>query len=194
MAPAQRAPTMPELVLHVTDIDEIGKDYDFDLKSAWLDAALQDTPLRRAGQGEVGHLRVHAQQNGQEYLVQGQITAALETDCCRCLGPTPLEVDTELTALLSPGAMGELPEEIELDAEDLDRVRFTGPDIVLDDLVREQLVLECPMQPLCRPDCAGIPVPKHVRPRPEDFGPEGVDPRLAGLEQLRAKLSDDKES
>jgi hypothetical protein len=43
------------------------------------------------------------------------------------------------------------------------------------------------MQPLCAPDCAGIEIPKHVRP-PEDF--EGdVDPRLLPLKQLRAKLA-----
>ena len=45
------------------------------------------------------------------------------------------------------------------------------------------------MQPLCRPDCAGIQIPAHVRPRDEDFGGSGRDPRLAPLEQLKNKLS-----
>lgn len=185
---------MPELVLHVTDIDEIGKDYDFDLSPAWFLENLAETSLCRDEDAPPAHLHVHAQQNGTEYLIRGQLAAGLIAECVRCLGPAHVAVDAELTALLTPGSDGALPDEIELDSEDLDRVRFTGPDIVLDDLVRQQLVLEVPMQPLCSDDCAGIPVPDHVKPRPEDFGPEGVDPRLAPLEQLRAKLSDDKES
>ncbi|MGD8860729.1 MAG: DUF177 domain-containing protein [Myxococcales bacterium] len=185
---------MPELVLHVSDIDEVGKDYDFELSEDWLDAILADTSLRSDRKAGGGQLHVHAQRNGQEYLVRGQVDAHLVTECGRCLGPAPFHVDSEMTALLTPGEPGEQPAEVELEAEDLDRVRFTGPDLVLDELVREHMVLECPMQPLCSPECEGLQVPERLRPRPEDFGAEGdVDPRLAPLEKLRAKLSGDKE-
>src|SRR4030065_464925 len=70
---------------------------------------------------------------------------------------------------LAARARGLRPEadELELTPEDLDREFFTGDRIVLDDLVREQLILEAPMQPLCRQDCPGIPVPAHLRPPPE---------------------------
>jgi uncharacterized metal-binding protein YceD (DUF177 family) len=49
------------------------------------------------------------------------------------------------------------------------------------------------MQPLCSPDCKGIPIPERVLPPGKDFGGEGsVDPRLAPLNDLKAKLSEDK--
>jgi uncharacterized metal-binding protein YceD (DUF177 family) len=91
---------------------------------------------------------------------------------------------------------GQLADELELNEEDLVRqpARFEGNELVLDDLVREHLVLECPMQPLCSTSCPGIEIPEHVRPRSEDFGgKDAVDPRLLPLQELKAKLSKDKE-
>jgi uncharacterized metal-binding protein YceD (DUF177 family) len=52
--------------------------------------------------------------------------------------------------------------------------------------VREHLVLEMPMQPLCSEECQGIALPKHVRPPEDAFAKPGdVDPRLAPLQRLR---------
>jgi uncharacterized protein len=182
---------MAELVLPLQDLDDRGKDFAFPLTAEWLDAALADSPLRRDPAAAPGQLEVHAQRNGHEVLVHGRARADLLTECSRCLGDAPLHVHAEIAALLSPGIEDDLPSELELAAEDLDRGRFVGNEVVLDELVREHLLLECPMQPLCSPECSGIPVPEKVRPRPEDFGGPGqIDPRLLPLEQLRAKLSE----
>lgn len=180
---------MPELVLHVQDIDERGKDYDFELTPGWLDAALSETALKRDPQGRNGHLHVHAQRNGVEILVNGEVDAELLVECGRCLQDTPLSVRADITALLSPTGEEALAEDVELDDEDLDRATYAGHELALDELVREHLLLEAPMQPLCSPDCKGIEIPASVRPRTEDFGDGTTDPRLLPLQQLRAKLS-----
>jgi uncharacterized protein len=180
---------MPQLVLQVQDIDERGKDYDFELTPGWLDAALSETALKRDPQGRGGQLHVHAQRNGVEILINGAVDAALLVQCGRCLRDTPLAVRADITALLSPSGEQDADEEAELDADDLDRGSFVGHQLALDDLVREHLLLECPMQPLCAPDCAGIEIPASVRPRAEDFGDGVTDPRLLPLQQLRAKLA-----
>jgi uncharacterized protein len=185
---------MAELVLQLQDIDEVGKDYAFELTPGWLDQALADSPLRRDPAAGPGRLQIHAQKNGAEVLVDGEAEASLLMACSRCLNDAPLHVHADITALLSQDRGEALPEELELETEDLDRARFAGHEIVLDELVREHLLLECPMQPLCSPECPGIEVPEHVRPKPEDFGGEGqIDPRLLPLKRLRAKLSGDKE-
>ena len=182
---------MFELVLQVQDIDERGKDYDFELTPSWLDGALSETALKRNPHAEGGRLHVHAQRNGIDILVTGKVDASLLVECGRCLQETPLDVHADITALLSPSDDGQ-PEELELAAEDLDRGTFVGHELALDELVREHLLLEVPMQPLCSPDCAGIEIPAKVRPRPEDFGAGATDPRLLPLQQLRAKLSGGK--
>jgi uncharacterized protein len=183
---------MFELVLQVQDIDERGKDYDFELTPSWLDGALSDTALKRNPHAEGGRLHVHAQRNGSDILVTGKVDASLLIECGRCLQEAPLDVHADITALLSPSDDGPLPEDLELAAEDLDRGTFVGHELALDELVREHLLLEVPMQPLCSPDCAGIEIPAKVRPRPEDFGAGATDPRLLPLQQLKAKLSGGK--
>lgn len=183
---------MAEFVLKVQDIDDRGKDYSFPLTGEWLESALGETPLRRDPKAGDGLFQLRAQRNGQEILIRGELDAELLVECSRCLGDAPLHVHAPLTALLSPGTDDE-DEDGELEAEDLDRARFVGNEVELDELVREHLLLECPMQPLCSPECTGIQIPEHVRPRDEDFGGSGRDPRLAPLEKLRDKLSDNKE-
>jgi uncharacterized protein len=187
---------MPELVLQVHDIDDRGTDYDFELTPVWLDAALADSSLRRDPSTGSGALHVHAQRNGREILVTGDVDATLLVPCARCLGDAKLPVHAALTALLVPGTKADLathPEETELEEDDLDRAYYEGHEVVLDDLVREHLLLEAPMQPLCSADCKGIEIPERLRPPADDFGDGKTDPRLRPLEKLRARLSGDKE-
>ncbi|HKP58855.1 MAG TPA: DUF177 domain-containing protein [Polyangiales bacterium] len=194
---------MSEFSLLIHDIDESGKSYEFELTPSWLETTLADAQLRPDPNAPQGSLRVHAQKNDpDEYLVDGHVQAALVTECGRCLGVATVPVDTRFTSLFSRGAGQAGSEgsgaEHELDDEDddeLSRETFSGNAIVLDPLIREYLVLEVPMQPLCSPDCKGIAVPKHVRPPEDVFGPSDakVDPRLAPLLRLRDKIPPNKE-
>jgi len=182
---------MPAIVLPVHDIDELGKDFTFPLTSDWLDSELADTPLKRAAGVEQGELQLHAQQNGNDYLVNGSIDVELQVECSRCLTEVPLPVHVSIAALLSPRKDGVDAAEVELEAEDLDRAYYSGHELVLDELVREHIVIEAPMQPLCSPDCKGIPIPEGLKPSAKDFGASGgLDPRLAPLNELKAKLSE----
>jgi uncharacterized protein len=184
---------MPSIVIPVHDIDELGKDFSFELSKDWLETELADTQLKLATGAESGKLRLHAQQNGVEYLVNGELQVDLQVECSRCLAEVPLPVRTAITALLAPHRDGSDAAEIELEAEDLDRAYYQGHELVLDELVREHIVIEAPMQPLCSPDCKGIPIPESVAAKGKDFGGEGsIDPRLAPLNDLKAKLSEDK--
>jgi uncharacterized metal-binding protein YceD (DUF177 family) len=185
---------MSELVIHVPDIDETGKDYAFELTHAWLDSTLKDADLRADPSYASGALRVHAQLNGTEFLVSGRLQAHLLTPCGRCLTDAKVPVAVDFATLFHrPPSHRKQPEALELTEDDLQREEFVGHDIVLDDLVREHLVLEVPMQPLCSDACRGIALPEKVRAPEADFGADGVDPRLAPLKRLRDKVPPNKE-
>ena len=193
---------MAEFELQIHDIDESGKSYEFELTPAWIESTLAEAHLQADPSAPASSLTVHAQKNGQEYLVEGHVKAALVTECGRCLGVAKLPVDTRFASLFARGASqpahGAAAEDLEVDDEDdedLSREAFSGHSIVLDELIREYLVLEVPMQPLCSPDCQGISVPKHVRPPEDVFGSSEakVDPRLAPLLRLRDKIPPNKE-
>ncbi|MEC7523097.1 MAG: DUF177 domain-containing protein [Myxococcota bacterium] len=184
---------MADLVLNVQDIDEAGKSYDFPLTREWLAQALGDTDVSLAPEAGEGHLALRAQKQGDDVVLTGRLRAALVTPCSRCLEPAPVPVDAEVGNLFTARgpALRPEPDELELTPEDLDREFFSGDRIVLDDIVREYLLLEVPIQPVCEPGCEGIPVPAEVA-GPKDLRAdakvEGVDPRLAPLLSLVGKV------
>jgi uncharacterized protein len=189
---------MAEFVIHVPDIDEAGKHYDFSVRRAWLERVLTQTDVKVDAGAPDGHLSVDAFKQGTDVLVRGHLSAGLVTQCSRCLEDAKVPVDTDLTTLLTARGADLRPvaDELELTPEDLEREFFHGDHIVLDDLVREHLLLEVPIQPLCSEDCSGIPVPAEVA-GPRDLASEakqgGVDPRLAPLLSLVGKLDPTKE-
>ncbi len=123
---------------------------------------------------------VRVTRTAQGLLVQTRFRAVIDTQCVRCLADfqLPLEVDfTELYAF-SRKSMSEsgliLPEDAHIDL---------GP------LVREYMLLEFPIQPICRSDCKGLcPVcGENLNTTQCNHDDEPVDPRLAMLKTLLDK-------
>lgn len=76
-------------------------------------------------------------------------------------------------------------EEYEFSSEEADTDVYDGETVVLDDFLREALLLEVPSFPLCSEDCPGIrPSAKATPERSE----AGLDPRLSPLRALKTKL------
>ncbi|MFO0590980.1 MAG: DUF177 domain-containing protein [Polyangiaceae bacterium] len=76
-------------------------------------------------------------------------------------------------------------EEYEFSSEEADTDSYDGETVVLDDFIREALLLEVPSFPLCSEDCPGIrPSAKQAAEAKE----AGLDPRLSPLKALKTKL------
>lgn len=185
---------MSEFVLKLQDLTAEGRHYDMTLSPQWINTALEGSELWAKPDAPPGHLELDAQRSGADVLVRGQLQAELVTTCSRCLQEALLPVRAVVTALFT--ARGERlrpePDELELTPEDLEREFFTGEQIVLDGMVREHLMLECPMQPLCSESCPGIDMPGHLKDG-QTFDSDGakqdaVDPRLAPLAEIAQKL------
>jgi DUF177 domain-containing protein len=83
----------------------------------------------------------------QGVVVQGQFTAQLPAECVRCLKPCSQLVRTKLQDLF-----------IYPPSNSSDPLLTIGEDAILDlePLLREYMLLDLPMRPLCRPDCQGL--------------------------------------
>lgn len=189
---------MATFEIKVQELDAGGKQYSFPITRAWLDRSLEgrgehDLPLKGDPTIE-GELSVYAEKAGEDVVVRGRIRTRLLTECSRCLADAPIPVDTEVVALYTARGAGVRPvaDADELTPEELDKEFYTGDTVVLDDLVRENVLLEVPMQPLCSESCEGLQVPEEIR-GPADLSEapvlEGkrVDPRLAPLLSLMNK-------
>lgn len=183
---------MSTFVLQIRDLDESGRDWNFAIGTDWLASALADTELTAGA--EDGRLTVHAQRNGMDVLVQGHIEAQVGATCARCLADVSLDVDLALTALFSPEhTRPEGSDEIDVQLDEVNRDYYGGSEVVLDPMVRELLLLEAPMKPLCSEGCEGIAVPEHLRPPEEVFGDSAPDARLAPLLKLKEELTKNEE-
>ncbi len=192
---------MAEFEIKVHELEAGGKQYDFPITRVWLDSALSDlpagdNPLRADAAAPEGSLSLFAEKTGEDVLVRGRLTTRLATECVRCLGPATIPVDVELVALYTARGADIRPvaDADELDPDELEREFFSGDEVKLDALVREYVLLEVPMQPVCSDTCEGLEVPESVR-GPADLAEapvvEGkrVDPRLAPLLALISKES-----
>jgi uncharacterized protein len=186
-----------EFIIPVTDLDAGGKPYAFAVRPAWLRGALEDHEAK-AGQ-KTGKLAVRASKSGNDVVVHGTLDADLVVPCARCLDPVELPLHIEVSVLYvptaelrgasKPGKAGkggkESEEEYEFTAEEADTLPYDGETIVLDDLVRDELLLELPMIPLCSEACPGMSPAPGVNATEATERP--VDPRLAPLMQFGAK-------
>lgn len=171
-----------EFTIPVSELDAGGKAYSFPVRSAWVRGAFEDHEATTSGKD--GKLDVRASKSGHDVVVHGTLDAELEIPCARCLELTKLPIHSDLSVLYVPAsALKELKGD-EIADEEADTLPFTGETVVLDDLVRDELVLGVPMIPLCREDCEGMaPAPQGEESKAE----KPIDPRLAPLLAFRKK-------
>lgn len=126
-----------------------------------------------------------------ELVIDGTITAAVAFDCVRCLQERTLDAQIREDHVLVRREKLDGPGELTLSEDALeepDVEAFSGDEIDLTDLYRQDLLLALPMNPSCetagRPDdCQALAPPPESPPEPE------VDPRWAPLLELKKKLT-----
>ncbi len=173
-----------EFSIPVSELDAGGKEYAFPIRSSWVRGALEDHEAKPSDRD--GSLVVRASKSGHDVVVNGTLDAELKVPCARCLEPFTLPIHSDVAVLFAQAHKVKDPEsdEYEFSAEEADTLPFDGETVVLDDLVRDELLLEIPMIPLCSETCPGMSTPPGAVEKSEE---KGLDPRLAPLLAFRDK-------
>lgn len=181
------------------DIPTEGVAIDVELDAAWLARTLADAGVSaHHGADEGGRVWGRLSRSRHDIVVRGHVAARVEVACVRCLDPTVIAVQAPLTLLLKPApkphrpsGRGQSDQEMELTAADAEVDVYEGDTVVLDNFVREAILLEIPSFPLCREGCPGL---SEARPIPlADAENDRVDPRLAPLGAFRNAHSTGRE-
>lgn len=206
----------PLFVVPVADLERGPRSVSWPIPPAWLENALRDTEA--TPRGEDGQLEVELTKSGADVLVRGHARVTVLMPCVVTLQPLTFELNPEILLLLSPSAQsvaaqrgGRGPrkkpegasrgaktrpkaapetwtEDGELSAKDAARDVFDGDKVVLDEFLREFVVLELPMYPRAS-DLPSEQSPARATPLPSGPpAPEPVDPRLKPLAELRDRL------
>ena len=180
-----------EFTIRTLDLDAGGKDFSFEVRAPWVRGVLEDHEAKATDRD--GKLVVRASKSGTDVVVHGTLDASLIVPCARCLEPVDIDVHSDLAVIYVPGSNvkdAEAKGEVEYTLEDAeaDTLPYDGETVLLDDLVRDELLLGVPMIPLCSEDCPGMsPAPGSDAKAPSEK--KDIDPRLAPLMAFRDKTT-----
>src|SRR5260370_38668293 len=140
-----------ELELHPVDFTE-------ELQPDVLDlgeAIRQRTPLKASGCREVVEEHHGKHKVIKDIRVRGRIAASLGLNCARCLEPVGQDVSREFELLYRPLGVDAGREEISVTDSEAEIGYYQGEGLLLEDVLREQVLLALPLKVTCREDCKG---------------------------------------
>ncbi len=177
------APPKASFVLSASELDAGGKEYSRAIPHAWLSTTFDESDAKPLGDGTID---VRVSKSGTDVVVHGHATAEVELPCSRCLEPVKVTLAPEISVLMVPASKVRHEREHEMASSEADVLPYDGENVILDDLVRDDLLLEIPMIPLCSETCPGIASAEQAK-----ASEPPVDPRLAPL--LAMKKAKQKE-
>lgn len=99
---------------------------------------------------------LHLERKGGGVLAKGAFRTTAVVHCSRCSEPVSVPIADEFEVLYMGAPSNFRGDEVELVAEEMD-VEFLKDDrIDLSGLLRENVLLNLPIQPLCRAECRGL--------------------------------------
>ncbi len=119
-------------------------------------------------------------------LVSGTALVQLTGECSRCLDPISDELEVDLQELYcyeETDARGRpLRRGTTDDDEDDEQLRMVGNDLDLEPVLRDAVVLDLPLAPVCRDDCPGLCPQCGFRLEDDpEHDHDVIDPRWAAL-------------
>jgi uncharacterized protein len=91
-----------------------------------------------------------------EVLVRGFADVVIEQQCSRCLKVFNVDLRVNIDTVYRPSQEINVEEHYELKSDEMETGFYKNDVIELDDLLKEQFMLNLPMKPLCFEQCKGL--------------------------------------
>jgi uncharacterized protein len=146
--------------------------------------------LATAGRAEVLHEHRGPKDIVADIRLRGQFAGKFQVPCARCVEPVEIPLASEFDLIFRPaGADSDAPER-SITAPETEIGYYQKDSLLLEDVLREQVLLSLPVRTLCKPDCKGL-CPRcgenrNSHPCHCEEGPS--DPRWEGLAGLRGRI------
>ncbi len=175
--------------VNIEDIDEDGLSLDIIENAADFSDIARD-------EGIISILPVNAhldiEKSDSDIFIKGYIDVDAKMRCARCLAEFKSHIHSDIDLIflktVQKEAQGEYGKELSI--EDLDINYYSGEELVVTEILREQITLDLPIKPLCKPDCKGLcprcgtDLNKEKCNCPEE---KHIDARLKKLKEFKIK-------
>ena len=161
-------------------------------------------PLVAVPAGDVIEVDMRLESVAEGILLSADLYAIAKGECIRCLDPVEITVERKIQELYryeptndkggkrkKHSSRTDTSDEIDLDA--VDELWLDGNEMNLEIPIRDAVVLDLPVNPLCSEGCLGLcpDCGEKWEKLPEDHAHEVIDARWAGLAGLDFKNSDE---
>ena len=177
----------------ISELERDPIDFDLRFKPGAIDfgeEAEQSGPLAADGRAEVLHEHRGPKDVVADIRLRGHFNGKFEVPCARCVEPVTIPLESDFDLIFRPvGADAGAPER-SITAPETEIGYYQKDSLLLEDVLREQVLLSLPVRTLCKPDCKGL-CPRCGQNRNSqacscDEGPG--DPRWEALAGLRTRI------
>jgi uncharacterized protein len=127
----------------------------------------------------------------QDIRIKGKLDTSLEVPCARCLEPVVHPVERSFDLLYRPLGIDSGHTELSITDAEAEIGYYEGEGVLLEDALREQVLLALPLKTICRDYCKGLCAHcgKNLNEIQCDCVDEVEDPRWSALKEIRDKLN-----
>lgn len=150
----------------------------------------QQTPLTTSGRAELLEEHEGGRKPIQDIRVVGSYSTRIAVPCARCVEPVASELKESFDLLYRPRGIERRGPESSISEAETEISFYSGEGLLLEDVLKEQVLLAVPLKALCREDCKGLcPVCGVNRNRERcECAPPAGDERWAALGKIRERL------
>lgn len=181
----------------VSELEREPIDFDLETSPGAIDyghEARQAGPLAASGRAEVLHEHRGPKEIVADIRLRGQFAGRFQVPCARCVEPVELVLQGDYDLIFRPAGVDASSAERSITAPETEIGYYQGDSLMLEDVLREQVLLSLPVRTLCKPDCKGL-CPRcgenrNIRECSCEEGP--ADPRWEALAGLKGRIKPEK--
>jgi uncharacterized protein len=177
----------------VSELEREPIEFDLELAPGVVDLgeeAEQVGDLATSGLAEVLHEHRGPKDIVADIRLRGQFAGRFQVPCARCVEPVEIPLASDFDLIFRPVVADSEPTERSITAPETEIGYYQKDSLLLEDVLREQVLLSLPVRTLCKPDCKGL-CPRCGQNRNSqectcDVGQS--DPRWEALAGLRGRI------
>jgi len=177
----------------VSELEREPINFDLELAPGAVDLGQEATQvgtLATSGQAEVLHEHRGPKDIVADIRLRGNFAGKFEVPCARCVEPVQIPLAAEFDLIFRPAAADAEATERSITAPETEIGYYLKDSLLLEDVLREQVLLSLPVRTLCKPDCKGLcqrcGANRNSQACSCEDGPS--DPRWEALSGLRSRI------
>jgi uncharacterized protein len=151
---------------------------------------IQTAPLKTSGRAELIREDRGGRNIVEDIRFVGSLSTEVQVRCARCLDPVDNVVAEKFDLLYRPLGVDAKGDEVAISEAETEIGYYQGDGMLLEDVLKEQILLALPAKQLCQANCKGLcpQCGKNLNLESCDCVITMPDPRWSALEDIRKKL------